>query len=404
MTNRVPEAYDGREQAFVKHQLLESYLRKLFLIVGMGAGRSHPPELCYVDCFAGPWGDDSESIESTSIAISLRILDECRKTLAEHGINARVRALYIEKDPRAFERLAAYLARATPVGMSAEAWHGDFVDLRGEILKWPAQKAFAFFFIDPKGWKEIGIGTLRPLLQRPLSEFLINFMYDFINRTMSMPEWQHEMEALLGAPVSLEGLGKRERESRILKTYRQNLKDSVPMPQGKRAFRPRTAYVRILDRTKERPKYHLVYLTSHARGLIEFMLISEEVDLVQKRVRAATRFAAKERATGMADLFGVASPVDEDAGHASEEEVDAFWLRYLEAGQRRVGEPEFSEILEQTDWFPGDLQASLVRLIGAGKIFNHDASGHRPRKPLHFDTKGGERLELREGNHSGTST
>ncbi len=33
----IPVAYDGREQALVKHRLLEDYLEKLFLIVGMGS-------------------------------------------------------------------------------------------------------------------------------------------------------------------------------------------------------------------------------------------------------------------------------------------------------------------------------------------------------------------------------
>lgn len=31
----VPAAYEGREHAFIKHQLLRAYLEKLFLIIGM---------------------------------------------------------------------------------------------------------------------------------------------------------------------------------------------------------------------------------------------------------------------------------------------------------------------------------------------------------------------------------
>lgn len=51
----VPETYRGREQAYIKHRLLESYLEKLFLIVGMSARKLGITEFCYVDCFAGPW-------------------------------------------------------------------------------------------------------------------------------------------------------------------------------------------------------------------------------------------------------------------------------------------------------------------------------------------------------------
>ena len=81
MTSAMPEGYDGREQSYIKHELLKSYLQKLFLIVGMSTKRGGSIELCYIDCFAGPWGDDSESMETTSIAISLSTLDVCRQTL-----------------------------------------------------------------------------------------------------------------------------------------------------------------------------------------------------------------------------------------------------------------------------------------------------------------------------------
>ena len=75
----VPDAYDGREQAFIKHELLKSYLQKLFLIVGSLARSGRQIELCYVDCFAGPWGDESEGMEATSIAISLQTLSAVRQ-------------------------------------------------------------------------------------------------------------------------------------------------------------------------------------------------------------------------------------------------------------------------------------------------------------------------------------
>lgn len=60
----VPDTYQGREQAYIKHRLLEGYLEKLFLIVGMSSSKLGITELCYVDCFAGPWGDESEDMSS----------------------------------------------------------------------------------------------------------------------------------------------------------------------------------------------------------------------------------------------------------------------------------------------------------------------------------------------------
>jgi hypothetical protein len=92
----------------------------------------------------------------------------------------------------------------------------------------------------------------------------------------------------------------------------------------------------------------------------------------------------------MADLFP--TPIDPATGRASADEVDWFWLDYIGDAIRLVDSKAFAAILEDTDWFPGELQASLVRLIEAGEVKNLDAAGHRPKKPLHFDAGSGERL------------
>ena len=348
-------------------------------------------ELCYVDCFSGPWGDESEKLSNTSIAISMRILAKCQQELRRRGISVRLRALYVEKDENAFARLQQYISEQTPEGIEACALHGDFVALRSAILDWCGTNAFTFFFIDPKGWKEVRIDVLRPLLQRPRSEFLINFMYDFVNRTASMAEWKDDMAELLGEPIDVEGLPAPERERRLLGTYRRNLKGSVNSA-GK--WLPRAAYVRVLDPAKERPKYHLVYLTTHPRGIIEFMQISEAIDQIQKQVRASTRTSARAAKFGMDDLFGPDTFVNAREGHASPNDVEEYWLTYLAGGIRKVGEAAFAEILEETDWFPGDLQSALGNLINAGKVRNLDSLRKRPKKPLHWDKE--ESLNLTE--------
>ncbi len=82
----IDPAYEGREHSLIKHELLKGYLEALLSIVGISGVK----EFTYVDCFAGPWGDESESLSGTSIAISLEILDKVQKTLAEvHNIHGR---------------------------------------------------------------------------------------------------------------------------------------------------------------------------------------------------------------------------------------------------------------------------------------------------------------------------
>jgi three-Cys-motif partner protein len=389
----VPPEYEGREQALVKHTLLESYLERLFHIVGL----QRPVELCYVDCFAGPWGSESEDLSGTSIAISLSVLSSCKGQLAAKGIFTKVRALYVERNAAAFARLQSYLDKRAPPDVEAKALQGDFRSLRDEILNWVGKDGFAFFFVDPKGWSDVGIDVLRPLLQRPRSEFLINFMYDFVNRTMSMADWRTEMRELLGEEVNVEGLSPVQRETKILAAYQANLKKQLPATNSR--FPARSARVRVLDPTKtqsERPKYHLVYLTSHAKGIDVFMTTSSEVDIVQRSVRTSMRTAVREAESGMVDMFAEHEPFDANTGHVPISEVESYWLNYLASGERTVDLSSFADILEQTGWFPSDLQFALSRLIDAGRVVNGNASKRRPKRPLHYEANGGETLRLVE--------
>lgn len=390
MTSSSPDIYEGREQALIKHTLLKSYLEKLVLIIGMSAKQARRAEICYVDCFAGPWGSPDASLEGTSISLSLKTLDSCKEKLASLNVDARMRALYIERDKVAFQRLSDFLQNGAPTTIEHDCRHGDFVDLREEILEWCGTDAFVFFFIDPTGWKDVGIDIVRPLLNRPRSEFLINFAYNFINRTASMKEWQDAMARLLGRSVDLMGLTPVEREEALVNAYRESLKQNVPA--SRRGYHARTAYVSVLDPLRRRTKYHLIYLTSHPTGIVEFMAISEKVGIVQARVRATKQFDAKEKKSGIADMFSADAIEDAGDERSNPEEVDTYWCQYLADGERRIATAEFADILEETNWLPSELQASLVRLIKTGVVRNLDAdASKRRKKPLHFE-KSGERL------------
>ena len=392
MTPTVPEIYKGREPALIKHTLLESYLETLVITIGLGATGEDRPEICYVDCFAGPWGSDDENLDGTSIALSLKTLAGCKEKLVSLGVNASMRALFVEKDKAAFQRLSNFLTCRAPNEVECECMSGDFVDLRPDILKWCGSTSFTFFFVDPKGWTPVVIDVLKPLLQRRRSEFLINFIYDFINRTASMTGWQDEIRQLLGRSVDLTDMSPTQREDALLSAYRESLKLCVP--QGRANYRPRTAYVSVLHPLHERTKYHLIYLSSHPLGIVKFMNASEKVDIVQARVRVMKQLDERAKKSGILDLFEDQAASASREERSSPEEVDGFWRRYLAHGEKRVDTAAFADVLESTNWLPKELQASLARLIKSGEVVNLDAAGHRrPVKPLHFD-KVGERLKL----------
>jgi hypothetical protein len=298
----------------------------------------------------------------------------------------------VEKAHAPFARLKDFLARRPADGIDAQPLQGDFTELMPAIQEW-ARDGFAFFFIDPKAWRPVSVGILKPLLQRPQSEFLINFMYDFANRALSMTDFQAQARELLGEMPDVKHLQPQAREETVLAVYRRNLVRLVPTQPP---WRARSGYVRVLDPLKNRPKYHLVYLTTHPRGLIEFMEASDALDLVQKQVRAATKQRRRQEKTGMEELFNDAELVSDEEGHVSETEVQAYWIRRLVTGPRRIDYAEFADMLEETDWFPSDLQRALGDLIKEGRVRNLDAVGKRRTRFVHFDK--GERLELLGGS------
>jgi three-Cys-motif partner protein len=259
----VPANYHGREQAFVKHRLLETYLERLFMIIGQ-----HQRSIRYVDCFSGPWQEGSPDLQDTSIGIALKSIRKCRKGLKEKGKNLTFHALFIEKDQHSFEKLCEYLAGVPNEEIATKAFHGDFFNLRESILQWCGPYDFTFFFIDPKGWKNVvEIPTLTPLLLRPNSEFLINFMYDFLLRTHLQDSFRKDMQTIFGEVPDTDSLFPEQKEEHLIHLYRKRLKEILPSSSGK----PRAISVPVLYPTIDRTLYHLIYLTRHPKGITVFM-------------------------------------------------------------------------------------------------------------------------------------
>lgn len=374
----VPASYRGREQAFIKHKLLEAYLERLFMIVG----QHKAPTICYADCFAGPWQEGIGELEDTSIAISLRIMRRCREGFIRQGGNPpSFRALFIEKDAKAFHKLEGFLASKPLAGVQTHALHGEFLPLRQDILRWCGEKDFAFFFIDPTGWKDVGMSQLQPLLARPNSEYLINFMYNFVNFTLPQKKFAEDMRDLLGEHT--DDVPGENRERTILRRYRERLKQAVPPGRNK----PRTAYQRILNPQINRPWYHLVYLTRHPRGIQVFAEVSEKLVPIQTEVRAAAQEARRSSMTHQLSLAlpGVRTATDLMQEDATLQSVKAFWLQKLTHQPQRFGLPELADILEETNWRIGDLQRGLKELITQGFVENMDAKGTRRKNFVDFE-------------------
>lgn len=76
-------------------------------------------------------------------------------------------------------------------------------------------------------------------------------------------------------------------------------------------------------------------------------------------------------------------------------DAEQYWLSKLSLQPKKFTWEAFADMLEETDWFPGDLQRALGNLMAAGRVRNLDARGMRRKNFLHLK-KGGERLQITE--------
>ncbi|MBV9249508.1 MAG: three-Cys-motif partner protein TcmP [Acetobacteraceae bacterium] len=171
--------YQGREQAYVKHVFLEGYLEAL-----VHKTASAYDDFVYVDGFAGPWQSVNERFEDTSFGIAINALQRAKRSWSDRGREVRMSAFLVERDALAYQKLARVPQQNSDI--LVKTYNGDFVSLVPKILRGIPQNAFVLFFIDPKGWR-IPLRKLKPLLSRPRSEVVFNFMFDFINRAASSP-------------------------------------------------------------------------------------------------------------------------------------------------------------------------------------------------------------------------
>jgi len=381
----IDKAYEGREHSVVKHALLKGYLEKLLFIMGMTGIR----EIAYVDCFAGPYKDERSDIQATSIAISLDILNKVRDALAIQDKHITVRAIYVEKKKSSFSRLKDYLDSKCPSGIQAFPIYGDYAEKTDEILRLCGSNSFAFFFIDPLGWTDVGIPRLGKLLTRPKSEFLITFMYDHLNRFVEKTELREQVNEMLGTLSDgdyqkIQSLFPKDREEFIVQKYREQITAAMGSDGARRS---RTYSAVVKDKDKERTKYHLVYGTRHWKGVIEFATQSEKAELIQRVVR----IQVKQNADPNRSLF----QPEEEAEHFDDARVDLdevkhYWLRELGDKPVIFDEEKLADMLEETGWLVSDFEAAFMALQADGKVENMDAKSKRSKHPIVF--KKGEQL------------
>jgi three-Cys-motif partner protein len=376
-----PKNYAGREQALVKHQILRSYLQKLAYKIGhFKPGTT----LNYIDGFSGPWDATAEDNSDASPSIAVRELHRAQTALAKKkGLTAR--AMFVEKDSAAFQRLEAL---RKSFGIQTEAYCGSFEEHIDHATKFArtGNNAFAFVFIDPTGWTGYGLRRISPLLRVQPSEVLINFMTKDIARFVDQGPTNvaESFTDLFGGDHrdSWRGLKGIDREDAIVQAYCKRVS------LAGRYLHVVSAVVR--NPQKDRTHYHLVYGTRSDEGLVTFREIEAAAMKLQRRVRAEVRERARtERAGFVGSLFDA---TDVDSDHSS-----TLLARYHEHAQVRV-----RRLLEKRKMISYDeavltaLQSPMTAEADLRRwITNWGSSGHLKVEGL----ASRERTPKRKSNH-----
>ena len=350
--------YSGREQSYVKHVFLEHYLETL-----VHKTASAYPHIVFVDGFAGPWQSANERFEDTSFGIALNALRRAKASWKDRR-DVRMSAFLVERDPEAYKQLAQVPTRYPDI--SIKTYPSDFLTVLPAILNDISADAFAFFLIDPKGWR-IPLNALAPMLARANSEVIFNFMFDFINRAASIKE-----------PVVVSGLNeliphgnwrtqldKAERASGVLTADQRKaiLVDSFAESLAQLGSYKYVAETTVLRPLKDRPLYCLFYATRHPSGIEVFRDCQIKALKEQSKTRAATKVKHAETSTGQGEIFQSLHDMGPD-------ELTTFLQSQLGQAERTFLElaPEApSSVLYKSLW-PQILARHVVRLPDVNQI------------------------------------
>jgi hypothetical protein len=183
----------------------------------------------------------------------------------------------------------------------------DFISAVPRIVADIPRNAFAFFFIDPKGWR-IPLLKLQPMLARAKSEVTFNFMFEFINRAASMtaPDTVAGVDELMphgnwrarlaeAETAAGRALTPDERKDILIGAFTENLQQIGGYPY--------VLPTEILRPLTNRTLYCLFYATRHEIGLQAFRECQTKALDAQAETRAALKVQHKASGSGQSEMF-----------------------------------------------------------------------------------------------------
>lgn len=212
MTSLPFETWPYEEQTKIKHDVFAAYFDQWVKILG----KAH--KLNYIDCFAGCGAyRKNGNIFYGSPVLAARIIKKEQKDATLMMIDKK------KKNLKNLEKIFEYQKLSD---MTIVPVHEEFDKAVNELLDKKSNLAPTFFFIDPFGFS-INYSTLKRIMKVEKSEIFLNFMFNGVNRFLSLPMLEETTTRLFGTDkwkelVPLKG---PEREKRIVNLFKNQLEN-----------------------------------------------------------------------------------------------------------------------------------------------------------------------------------
>jgi len=253
--SRVKETvWDLEPHTAKKHEILRRYFQAWLPILGQSS-----PRLLYIDAFAGP-GEYSKGEDGSPLVILKAARDHSLK------VSSELVCLFIESNDDRYEHLMEVLERekpSLPANVKFRALHGRFTDQLTEIFAYADEqrkrRAPTLAFVDPFGFSQAPFSALKKLMTYPKSEVFVNFMYEEINRFLSLPQLAEHFDVQFGTPEWREAIKIADPNERLLFIHDLYLKQLRTVARYVRAF--------LMVNKSNTADYFLFFATKSLEGL-----------------------------------------------------------------------------------------------------------------------------------------
>lgn len=255
------ETWEYGEQTKIKHQVLRYYIPQW-----LGVLSSFNKRLNYIDGFGGIGayhtdkdlkGEKYLSRSYGSPVFSTLAINEFQMT----GHIKEANILIIDTNKKNLTNIRIILKAEGIDPERVDYINGDFDKNINKLLDKVEKLAPTFFVVDPFGYSQIKINTLKRIMMgHRRSEILLNFMYNGIQRGISCPGLDKHFDSLFGCSQWRNYIDEatKEKEKHLVDLFRNNCKQ----------FSKFVYPFRLSFPNRNMSYYYLFHLSNHRKACI----------------------------------------------------------------------------------------------------------------------------------------